>query len=121
MAAVGVPIISLADTVGLATPDQVLSTTRFLVDALPQTTIGVHLHSTESQWQEKVQAALEAGCRRFDGALRGIGGCPLSGNALVGNMNTERMVAYFQERGWMNALNQSALQQSLDLANRLFV
>lgn len=121
MAAIGVPIISLADTVGLATPDQVLSTTRLLVDALPQTTIGVHLHSTESQWQEKVQAALEAGCRRFDGALRGIGGCPLSGNALVGNMNTERMVDYFQERGWMNALNQSALQQSLDLANRLFV
>ena len=121
MSSVGVPIISLADTVGLATPDQVLSTTRLLVDALPQTTIGVHLHSAESHWQEKVEASLEAGCRRFDGALRGIGGCPLSGNALVGNMNTERMVAYFQDRGWMDTLNQSALQQSLDLANRLFV
>ncbi len=121
IAAAGVRIVSLADTVGLADPKQVLSTTRLLVEALPQTTIGVHLHSTASQWKEKVEAALEAGCKRFDGALKGIGGCPLSGNALVGNLNTEHLIAFFQEHGWMQHLNQPALQKSLELASRLFV
>ncbi|HEY8968849.1 MAG TPA: hydroxymethylglutaryl-CoA lyase, partial [Puia sp.] len=74
----GVRIISLADTVGLATPEQVFSVTDYLIRQLPDHTIGVHLHSTPTHWKAKVDAALQAGCRRFDGALKGIGGCPMA-------------------------------------------
>ncbi len=85
----GVKIISIADTVGLASPEQVFSVTDYLIRQLPDCTIGVHLHSTHRHWKAKVEAALQAGCRRFDGALKGIGGCPMAGDALVGNMDTE--------------------------------
>ncbi|MBO9632068.1 MAG: hydroxymethylglutaryl-CoA lyase, partial [Chitinophagaceae bacterium] len=80
----GVTIISLADTVGLATPDQVGTITRHLIRSLPDTEIGVHLHSTPVNWKPKVDAALQAGCLRFDGALKGIGGCPMADDVLVG-------------------------------------
>src|SRR3569833_1322327 len=88
----GVRIISLADTVGLASPDQVFSVTDYLVRQLPDLTIGVHLHSTAHHWKAKIDAALQAGCRRFDGALQGIGGCPMAGNELVGNMDSSLMI-----------------------------
>ena len=83
-----IKIISLADTVGLATKEQVYQVTKYLVDSLPETEIGVHLHSTPANWKEKVDAALQAGCMRFDGALKGIGGCPMADDELVGNMDT---------------------------------
>ena len=88
LAAMGIGIISLADTVGLATAEQVKRVTAYLVDSLPETSIGVHLHSTSENWQQKLEAALAAGCRRFDGALKGIGGCPMANDELVGNMDT---------------------------------
>ncbi len=113
-------IISLADTVGLATPAQVYSMTRYLVELLPGTEIGVHLHSTPQNWQEKLEAAVNAGCKRFDGALKGIGGCPMSGSELVGNMNTEWMISYFEERNMLANLNKDALQESIRLANEIF-
>ena len=85
----GVKIISLADTVGVATPHQVSSIVEYLVKKMPGSQIGVHLHSTPDNWKEKLNAAFSAGCRRFDGALKGIGGCPMAKDELVGNMNTE--------------------------------
>ena len=91
-----IKIISLADTVGLATKEQVYHITKYLVDSLPETEIGVHLHSTPANWKEKVDAALQAGCKRFDGALKGIGGCPMADDELVGNMDTELMIPYFE-------------------------
>ncbi|HET6995471.1 MAG TPA: hydroxymethylglutaryl-CoA lyase, partial [Chitinophagaceae bacterium] len=81
-----VGIISLADTVGVAEPEQVYDMTRYLIESLPGTEIGVHLHSTPGNWREKLDAAVKAGCRRFDGALKGIGGCPMADDELVGNM-----------------------------------
>ncbi len=117
----GIGIISLADTVGLATPEQVLSVTKTLVDALPQTEIGVHLHSTARNWRAKTDTALEAGCLRFDGALKGIGGCPMADDVLVGNMDTELMIPYFEERGLLKGLNKEALVNCSRMAGEIFV
>lgn len=117
----GVKIISLADTVGLASPEQVFSITDYLVKQLPQHEIGVHLHSTVSNWQAKLEAALTAGCRRVDGALKGIGGCPMAGSELVGNMDTELMIPWLIEKGLLNKLNTQALQHSCELAAKVFV
>jgi len=121
IASLGVTIISLADTVGLATPEQVFSVTDYLVKQLPGCQIGVHLHSTHRNWKSKIDAALQAGCRRFDGALKGIGGCPMAGNDLVGNMNTEWLIPYFSEQGLLTPLNEDALQECLRIANEIFV
>lgn len=117
----GVQIISLADTVGVATPQQVGEITEFLVNAVPQIEIGVHLHSSAQQWREKVDAAYTAGCRRFDGALKGIGGCPMAHDDLVGNMNTEWLLHYLREKGEALTLNNAALEKSLQLAEQIFV
>jgi hydroxymethylglutaryl-CoA lyase len=117
----GVKILSLADTVGLATAPQVFDITNHLVQKLPGHEIGVHLHSTAANRHEKTEAAVRAGCRRFDGALKGIGGCPMAGDELVGNMNTEWMISYFEEKKMLQPLNKAALERSLQLAARIFV
>jgi hydroxymethylglutaryl-CoA lyase len=114
-------IISLADTVGIATPQQVYDMTSYLVESLPGTEIGVHLHSTPENWREKLEAAVKAGCHRFDGALKGIGGCPMADDELVGNMNTEWMISYFEEHLLSPALNKKALEESLRIASEIFV
>ena len=116
-----VSIISLADTVGMATPQQVQTMTAYLVKALPTTEIGVHLHATADNWRQKVESAYNAGCRRFDGALKGIGGCPMAADDLVGNMNTESLLQYFKEKKEALNINESALQNSLQLADAIFV
>lgn len=113
-------IISLADTVGVASPQQVYDVTSYLVESLPGTEIGVHLHSTPDNWKEKLDAAVKAGCKRFDGALKGIGGCPMAKDELVGNMDSELMINYFEERSLLKELNKEALAESLRLATQLF-
>ena len=113
-------IISLADTVGLATADQVHRVTKHLVDALPDIEIGVHLHSTALHWKQKVDAALQAGCKRFDGALKGIGGCPMADDELVGNMDSELMIPYFEALHLLKGLNQEALEQCSKMAAAIF-
>ncbi len=120
IAGLGIKIISLADTVGLALPGQVYAMTKFLVDSLPEVEIGVHLHSTEKNWKEKLEAAVKAGCKRFDGALKGIGGCPMANDELVGNMNSEWMIGYFDEKNLLPLLDQDALKKSLELASEIF-
>ncbi|HEY4062185.1 MAG TPA: hydroxymethylglutaryl-CoA lyase [Puia sp.] len=117
----GVRTLSLADTVGLATPEQVFLLTDYLVRELPGHTIGVHLHSTHHNRKAKIDAALQAGCRRFDGALKGIGGCPMAGDELVGNMDTEWMIPYLEKQHLLPGINNTALQESLRLATEIFV
>src|SRR6187551_1123146 len=104
-----IDIISLADTVGVASPEQVYDMTTYLVESLPATEIGVHLHSTSENWQQKLDAAVKAGCNRFDGALKGIGGCPMANNELVGNMDTELMIPYFDHLTLLPELDKAAL------------
>jgi hydroxymethylglutaryl-CoA lyase len=116
----GVEIISLADTVGLATAEQVFDMTNYLVTTLPGTEIGVHLHSTAFNWRQKLEAAYNAGCRRFDGALKGIGGCPMANDELIGNMDTELMIHYLGEKKAALTLNGPALENALMLAGEIF-
>lgn len=116
-----IEIISLADTVGVASPEQVYDMTSYLIESLPSTEVGVHLHSTFENWQEKLKAAIKAGCKRFDGALKGIGGCPMADDELVGNMNTEWMINYFETKGISPGINKNALLDSLAIAEEIFV
>ena len=116
-----IKIISLADTVGVASPEQIAFALNTLIPKYQNAVIGVHLHSTFENWKEKLEAAVAAGCKRFDGALKGIGGCPMAGNDLVGNMNTELMISYLEEKKLIRGLNKEALQKSLNLASNIFV
>jgi hydroxymethylglutaryl-CoA lyase len=117
----GITILSLADTVGLATPAQISFALNTLIPKYPDTTIGVHLHSTPFNWKEKLEAAVNAGCTRIDGALKGIGGCPMAQDALVGNMNMEWIIDYLQEQGLVKNINEAALEKVLDISSRIFV
>lgn len=114
-------IISLADTVGVATPKQIKHITSFLYHVMPNIEIGVHLHSRTDSWKEKVDAALEGSCMRFDGALKGIGGCPFADDELVGNMDTELMIPYFDSLDLLNSLNKEALINCSKIANEIFI
>ena len=116
-----VEIISLADTVGIASPEQVYDMTSYLVESLPATEIGVHLHSTSENWHQKLEAATKAGCKRFDGALKGIGGCPMANDDLVGNMNTEWIISYFEKNNLVTGLSKEALAESLQIAGEIFI
>lgn len=117
----GIRIISLADTVGIAQPSQVSSVTKKVIEAFPQIETGVHLHSTNKNWQQKIAAALEQGCKRFDGALKGIGGCPMADDELVGNMDSELMIQYFKKLGYCKEIDADALAESIKLAEEIFV
>ena len=121
LAALGIQRLSLADTVGLATPEAIHAMVADLVPQYPQLQIGVHLHSAPHHWQAKVDAALEAGCTRFDGALRGIGGCPMADDELVGNMDTGKMVPYFLSKGYTCGVDAAKLALCERIAEEVFV
>src|SRR5688500_10471076 len=120
IADLGVSIISLADTVGLATPQQVADITGYMINKLPDHQIGVHLHSSPHNRLAKIEAAWQAGCRRFDGALKGIGGCPMANDELVGNIDTEWLISYLEQYDDLPGLNRTALAKSVNLANEIF-
>ena len=121
MVQMDIEIISMADTVGLATAAQVSSILDVLIPKYGNTEIGVHLHSTSANWKQKVDAALNAGCKRFDGTLKGIGGCPMADDELVGNMDTELMIPYFNQQGMIENLDREALKECSRMAMEIFV
>ena len=116
-----IKIISLADTVGVASAEQISFALNSLIPKYSEAVIGVHLHSTPENWKAKLKAAVDAGCKRIDGALKGIGGCPMAQNDLVGNMNTELIISYLKENQLIENLNADALQNCLQLASQIFV
>lgn len=120
LAGEGIQIISLADTVGVASPSQIASLMKKVIDSFPQIETGVHLHSTRDNWKEKIDAALQNGCMRFDGALKGVGGCPMAKDELVGNMNSELMIPYFQQSGLLKNINEEELQKAIEMASKIF-
>ncbi len=117
----GIKIISLSDTVGIATPQQIEFALQTLIPKYPTVTFGVHLHSKITDQNIKLQAAVNAGCCRFDGALKGIGGCPMAQDDLVGNMNSEQMIDYFISKNRLSNINQIALAESLQIATEIFI
>lgn len=115
-----IKIISLADTVGVATAEQISFACNALIPKYKNVEFGVHLHSTQKNRKEKLEAAVNAGCLRFDGALKGIGGCPMAQDELIGNMDTVFMIDYFKQKKLLNKINEDALQESLRMASEIF-
>jgi hydroxymethylglutaryl-CoA lyase len=95
MANMGVKILSLSDTIGSSTPEVIEYLFSNLIPKYPNIEFGAHLHTTPDKWFEKIDSAYKAGCRRFDGAIKGYGGCPMAKDDLTGNMPTEKMLSYF--------------------------
>ncbi|WP_439127769.1 hydroxymethylglutaryl-CoA lyase, partial [Polaribacter sp.] len=95
LAKMGVKILSLSDTIGSSTPEVINYLFSNLIPNYPKIEFGAHLHTTPDKWHEKVDAAFKAGCNRFDGAIKGYGGCPMAKDELTGNMPTEKLLSYF--------------------------
>jgi len=113
-------IISLADTVGVAEPDNITKLFSTLIPAYPQVEFGAHFHSAPHNWEEKVAAAYAQGCRRFDSTIKGIGGCPMAKDDLVGNLATENLLQFCKEHNEPLTLQQPALAQAQRLAEQIF-
>ncbi|MDQ3289916.1 MAG: hydroxymethylglutaryl-CoA lyase [Bacteroidota bacterium] len=113
-------IISLADTVGVAQATDIQYLFSQLIPAFPAIEFGAHLHVQPLNWQEKVEAAVAAGCTRFDGAIKGYGGCPMALDSLTGNLATENLVAYFENIGVPLNINKKAFETALTLAGTVF-
>lgn len=116
----GIGIISLADTVGVANSLQISEALNSLIPAFPKTSIGVHLHAASNNWKNKFEAALDAGCIRIDGALKGIGGCPMAQEGLVGNMDSILVIDYLREKKLLEDFNENALIKAIQIANEIF-
>jgi hydroxymethylglutaryl-CoA lyase len=116
----GIKIISLSDTIGVATPEDITPLLSSQINAFPDIEFGAHLHSRSDQIEEKVKAGIEAGCRRFDGALKGFGGCPMAKDELVGNMATEVMIATLEKAGFNLKLNKEELAEAMKLIEFVF-
>lgn len=120
LAQLQIETVSLSDTIGVATSELITQLFKVQTEAFPQIQFGAHLHSRPDSIEEKVMAALKGGCRRFDGALKGFGGCPMAKDELIGNMATEVMVDTLEKEGYDLRLNKSELAESLKLARFVF-
>lgn len=116
----GVKILALSDTIGAANPTLVASLFKDLIPALPSVEFGAHLHTTPENAKELIKAAFEAGCRRFDGAIKGFGGCPMAADALTGNMPTEQMLDWFEANNIQTNVNRSEFTEAFAVAGSVF-
>lgn len=120
LAEMGVGIFQLSDTIGVATPASIAYLFGQLLPQYPDLEIGAHFHTQPHNWEEKIATAYQHGCRRFDGALRGYGGCPMARDTLTGNMPTENMIGYLDEQGVCPELDREVLREAMDMAAEIF-
>lgn len=120
LAEMGVKILSLSDTIGTSNPDSINYLFSNLIPALPEVEFGAHLHTTPTSWYEKVEAAFNSGCRRFDGAIKGYGGCPMAADDLVGNMPMEKLLTFAQEKKVSGGINMLAFESAYNKALQTF-
>ena len=116
----GVKTLSLSDTVGSSTPDMIQYLFSHLIPKYPNIEFGAHLHTTPDRWFEKIDAAYNAGCRRFDGAIQGFGGCPMATDTLTGNMPTEKLLSYFNAKKENTNLSAMSFESAYNEASKLF-
>lgn len=116
----GVHKVALSDTIGTADPEAIHTLFSMAQEFLPDIKMGLHLHSRPGEVGEKLEAGIQAGCRSFDGALQGFGGCPMAKDELVGNMATERMLRKADELGYAHGVDEGAMQAALKEAQALF-
>ena len=110
-------IVALSDTIGVSSPTNIAPLFSTLIQEYPTIEFGAHFHTTPDKWEEKVESAYQNGCRRFDAALKGYGGCPMAKDDLVGNMPTEKLITYFTEDLGLDGIE---LEKSLTLSGSVF-
>jgi len=116
----GINIIALSDTVGVATPAQINEIYPALCNAFPDTEFGLHLHATPDNWHSKIEAAYNSGCKRFDAALKGYGGCPMAKDELTGNIATENLISYLQSKKELLGLDLDKFSEAMMFADQVF-
>ena len=116
LAQLGIGTIALSDTIGVSNPQKIKTLFSSLIGTFPKIEFGAHFHTTSEKWEEKIEAAYMSGCRRFDSAIKGFGGCPMAEDKLVGNMPTENLIAYFKnlDLGLKNDLFAESMKIALD-------
>lgn len=120
LSAMGVKILSLSDTIGSSTPEIIEYLFSNLIPKYPEIEFGAHLHTTPTSWFEKIDAAFKAGCRRYDGAIQGFGGCPMAKDELTGNMPTEKMLSYFTSKKADTNIRMMSFESSHNEATKIF-
>ena len=120
LASEGLRIFQLSDTIGVASPASISYLFEKLIPAYPDLEIGAHFHTTPQSWQEKIDAAYQHGCLRFDGAIRGYGGCPMAKDDLTGNMPMENLFHYFEHKQLPTGLDRAAFQGVYEMAAQVF-
>lgn len=120
LAIMGVKIVSLSDTIGSSTPEMISYLFSNLIPSYRAIEFGAHLHTTPDSWFEKIDAAYKAGCRRFDGAIQGFGGCPMATNHLTGNMPTEKLLSYFTAQKATTNLSPMSFESAYNEASKVF-
>ena len=118
---IGIKIIALSDTVGVANNHTITQLFTSLIPQYPNIEFGAHFHATNDTWQMKIEAAYQAGCYRFDGAIGGFGGCPMAEDELVGNINTQNMIQYFENQGVSLALDKDEFRKSVEISKNIFI
>lgn len=116
----GVKIISLSDTIGTSNPESINYLFSNLIPELSDVEFGAHLHTTPDSWEEKVKSAIDAGCQRFDGAIKGYGGCPMAKDELTGNMATENIIQYLDKAEIPHKIDAKALQRAMSNSSKVF-
>ena len=116
----GIDILSLSDTIGTSSPEVISWLFKKLIIEFPDVEFGAHLHSNPENYFVKLQSAYDAGCKRFDGSILGIGGCPMANDDLVGNMATEKMIEFLESKSEKLKLNKDSVQKSLNIAKSIF-
>jgi len=117
----GIKHFSLSDTIGVSTPESITYLFSNLIPVFPEVEFNAHLHTTPDKWKEKVHAAYESGCRSFDGAIKGYGGCPMAKDELTGNMPMENMIAYFDHHEIPTGLDMEAFGSAMEESNNIFL
>ncbi|AOW11127.1 hydroxymethylglutaryl-CoA lyase [Flavobacterium gilvum] len=120
LASMGVKILSLSDTVGSSTPEVIDYLFSNLIPQYPNIEFGAHLHTTPDKWLEKIDAAYKGGCRRFDGAIQGFGGCPMATDKLTGNMPTEKLLSYFTVQKEKTNCSPMSFESAYNEASKIF-
>ncbi|MGW1453411.1 hydroxymethylglutaryl-CoA lyase [Salegentibacter agarivorans] len=120
LSGMGVKILSLSDTIGTSSPDIIEYLFSNLIPKYPEIEFGAHLHTTPAKWHEKIDAAYKAGCRRFDGAIQGFGGCPMAKDELTGNMPSEKMLSYFNSKKADSNIKMTSFESAFNEASKIF-
>jgi hydroxymethylglutaryl-CoA lyase len=120
LAWIGIRKIALSDTIGEANPENIEYLFSYVIPNFPEVEFGAHFHTTPSNWKQNIEAAYQAGCRKFDAALKGYGGCPMAKDSLTGNLPTENLLSFFKEKNIGLPINETAFTASMVLTAGTF-